>query len=174
MHLVYSSEFCITVVSNFSWVLQSSQEKSKTMDMQFFFSGGGGGVGGQGALLSMLRWWIAYEYSLFSSLLATREVSPWGTSAPQRQKFHTDDVKSVRNLVRSSDWSTWELYYFSYCLRTTDMRQTVTKVECKRDESTTTQSIFVEYILLQTKHLSFAVPRSQMNTKRYHNRLGET
>ena len=35
----------------------------------------------------------------------------WGsfsgmTSAPQRQKFHTDDVKSVRNLVRSSDWST--------------------------------------------------------------------
>ena len=26
-------------------------------------------------------------------------------SAPQRQKFHTDDVKSVRNLVRSSDWS---------------------------------------------------------------------
>ena len=29
-----------------------------------------------------------------------------GTSAPQRQKFHTDDVKSVRNLVGSSDWST--------------------------------------------------------------------
>ena len=27
-------------------------------------------------------------------------------SSTQRQKFHTDDVKSVRNLVRSSDWST--------------------------------------------------------------------
>ena len=28
-----------------------------------------------------------------------------GTSATQRQKFHTDDVKSVRNPVRSADWS---------------------------------------------------------------------
>ena len=34
MHLVYPPKFCITVVSNFSWVLQSSQEKSKTMVMQ--------------------------------------------------------------------------------------------------------------------------------------------
>ena len=30
---------------------------------------------------------------------------------PQRQKFHTDDVKSVQNLVRKSDWATW---YCSY------------------------------------------------------------
>ena len=146
MHLDYPPEFCITVVSNFSWILQSSQEKSKTMDMQFFFGGGE-----QGALWSMWRWWIAYEYSILSSLLATREVSPRGTSAPQRQKFHTDDVKSVRNQVRSSDWSTWELYCFSYCLRTTDMRQTVKEVKCNRDESTTKQSIFVEYILLQVR-----------------------
>ena len=27
------------------------------------------------------------------------DVSPGGTSVPQQQKFHTDDVKSVRNLV---------------------------------------------------------------------------
>ena len=27
----------------------------------------------------------------------------------QQQQFHTDDVKSVRNLVRSSDW--WMQYY---------------------------------------------------------------
>ena len=27
MHLVYPPEFCITVVSNFSWVLQSSQDE---------------------------------------------------------------------------------------------------------------------------------------------------
>ena len=32
--------------------------------------------------------------------------SPLGTSAPKRQKFHTYDVQSVRNLVRSSDWPT--------------------------------------------------------------------
>ena len=44
MHLVYPSKFCITIVSNSSWVLQSSQEKSKTMVMQNF----GGGVGGGG------------------------------------------------------------------------------------------------------------------------------
>ena len=35
-HLVYPPEFCITIVSNYSWVLQSSQEKSKTMVMQSF------------------------------------------------------------------------------------------------------------------------------------------
>ena len=37
------------VHDNFSWVLQSSQEKSTTMAMQFFFLGGGGGK--QGALI---------------------------------------------------------------------------------------------------------------------------
>ena len=36
MHLVYPTKFCITTVSNFTRVLQSSQEKSKTMVMQAF------------------------------------------------------------------------------------------------------------------------------------------
>ena len=45
-------------------------------------------------------------YSHLSSPLPAKDVSPGGTSAPQRQKFHTDEVKSVRNLVKSSDWST--------------------------------------------------------------------
>ena len=37
MHLVYlQKQFCITTVSNFSWVLQSSQEKLKTMVLQNF------------------------------------------------------------------------------------------------------------------------------------------
>ena len=38
-----------------------------------------------------------------------RDVSRGGTSATQQtqgQKFHTDDVKSVRNPVRSANWST--------------------------------------------------------------------
>ena len=45
---------------------------------------------------------VICEYSRFSSLFAARDVSPGGTSAPQQEKFRTDDVKSVRNLVRSS------------------------------------------------------------------------
>ena len=49
---------------------------------------------------------IACENIRFSSLFATGDVSRGGTSATQRQKFHTDDVKSVRNPVRSADWST--------------------------------------------------------------------
>ena len=42
----------------------------------------------------------------FFSLFAAGDVSRAGTSVTQRQKFHTDDVKSVRNPVRSADWST--------------------------------------------------------------------
>ena len=49
---------------------------------------------------------VAFEFSRFFLLLGANDVSPGGTSAAQRKEFHTDDVKSVRNLVRSSDWST--------------------------------------------------------------------
>ena len=43
------SQFCITIVSNFSWVLQSSQEKSKTMGTKVL-------ADKQGALWSMRKW----------------------------------------------------------------------------------------------------------------------
>ena len=56
----------------------------------------------------------------------------------------------------------------------TDKRQKATKVKCKREESLTKQSIFVEYSLLQKKHLSFSGAHSQMNTTLYQNRPGET
>ena len=46
---------------------------------------------------------IACENSRFSSLLVAGDVSRGGTSATQCQKFHTDDVKSVRNPVISAD-----------------------------------------------------------------------
>ena len=49
---------------------------------------------------------LARENIRFSSLFANGDVSRGGTSATQRQKFHTDDVKSVRNPVRSANWST--------------------------------------------------------------------
>ena len=49
---------------------------------------------------------IACENIRFSSLFAAGDVLRGGTSATQRQKFHTDDAKSVRNPVRSAGWST--------------------------------------------------------------------
>ena len=49
---------------------------------------------------------LACENICFSSLFAAGDVSRGGTSATQRQKFHTDDVKYVQNPVRSPDWST--------------------------------------------------------------------
>ena len=48
---------------------------------------------------------IACENIRFSTLIATGDVLHRGTSATQRQKFHTNDVKSVWNPVRSADWS---------------------------------------------------------------------
>ena len=49
----------------------------------------------------------------------------------------------------------------------TDKRQKATKVKSKCDESITKQSIFVEYIPLQKKHLGFARAPLQMNTTLY-------
>ena len=48
----------------------------------------------------------ACEKNGFSTLLAAGYVSRGGSSATQRQELHTDEVKSVRNLVRSADWPT--------------------------------------------------------------------
>ena len=91
---------------------------------------------------------LGCENSRFSSLFAAEDVSRGITSATQRQKYHTDDVKSVRNPVRTTDWSTEYLHCFSFCLRMTDKRQKAMKVKCKRDEAPTKQSKLVEYILL--------------------------
>ena len=43
----------------------------------------------------------------------------------------------------------------------------------KREKSITKQSVFVEYVLLQKQHLSFAGARWQMNTTLYQNSPGE-
>ena len=48
---------------------------------------------------------LACETSGFSSLFTAEDVSLGITSATQRQKFRTGDVKSVRNPVRSANWS---------------------------------------------------------------------
>ena len=49
---------------------------------------------------------VACENIRFSSLFTAGDFSRGGTSATQRQKFHIDDVKSVRNPDRRADWST--------------------------------------------------------------------
>ena len=49
---------------------------------------------------------LACENIRFSTLLAAGNVLRGGTSAIHRQKFHMDEVKSVRNPVRRADWST--------------------------------------------------------------------
>ena len=56
----------------------------------------------------------------------------------------------------------------------TDKRQKAKKVKCKREESLTKQSIFLENSLLQKKHLSFAGARWQMNTTLHQNRPEDT
>ena len=67
MHLVYPPKVCITIVSNVSCVLQSSQEKLKTMVIQF----GGGGGGGKGAYVKMVIWNIAFNIRTLQSPLFT-------------------------------------------------------------------------------------------------------
>ena len=46
----------------------------------------------------------------------------------------------------------------------TDKKQKATKVKCKRDESLTKQSIFVECSLLQKKYLSFDFTKTNQKT----------
>lgn len=78
----------------------------------------------------------------------------------QRQKFHTDDLKSVQNLARS------------YWLQMAVKRQ---MVKCKRVESTTKQSVFVEHSYsLKKKSFEFCRSLFQKNTKFIHNWPGET
>ena len=91
---------------------------------------------------------VACENIRFSSFLAAWDVLCGGTSVTQQQKFHTDDVKSVRNMDRSADWSMEQLHCFSYCLQMTYKRQKTTKVKFKHEESLPKQSIFVEYSLM--------------------------
>ena len=98
-----------------------------------------------------------------SLVLAAGDVLQGRTSATQRQKFHTVDVKSVQNPVTSADWTTEQLDCFSYCLLMKDRRQEATKVKCKQNESTTKHSLFVEFILLQKKNLSLTCWNSTAN-----------
>ena len=59
-----------------------------------------------------------------------RDILRGGTSATHRQKFHTDDAKSVQNPVRSAKLVSGVVFHcFSYCLRMTDKSQKASKVK---------------------------------------------
>ena len=78
IHLVYPSLFCITIVSIFASVLQSSQKKSNTMVMQFFFREGVGGK--QSAVWKMVN--------LVLSICKSSKVRSLRTShEPLQRKF---------------------------------------------------------------------------------------
>ena len=59
-----------------------------------------------GMKMTSADWPLACENIRFSTLFAAGDFSRGGTSATQRQKFHTDDLEYVQNPVRSPDWST--------------------------------------------------------------------
>ena len=60
---------------------------------------------------------IAYGNSRFSSLLAAGDVSREGTSATQRQKFHTDDVNQcLHNKSGSHGVPNANLFNFTFLL----------------------------------------------------------
>ena len=53
---------------------------------------------------------LACENIRFSSLFAAGDVLRGGTSATQRQKFHTDDVKSVDRIRSEELIGQWSRY----------------------------------------------------------------
>ena len=60
---------------------------------------------------------LTRENSRFSSLFAAREVSRGGTSATQRQKFHTDDVNQcLHNKSGSHGIPNSNLFHFTFLL----------------------------------------------------------
>ena len=89
--------------------------------------------------------------------------SPLGTSEPKRQKFHTDDLKAVRSLVRNSDWSTQQLYCYERQLKGKQSQRS------NIDARNLLQTINIREIYYSSgKAINFAGARSQKSSKRYH------
>ena len=93
---------------------------------------------------------VACEYSCFSLFLTARDVLSRGTSAPQRQNFHMYSCKICPEFGQEL-WLVDIVVILFYLLIMHD-RQKATKIECKPgckcDQSTTKQSIVLEYNLL--------------------------
>ena len=90
MHLVYPllplpKRNCITIVSNFSWILQSSQEKSKVMVMQNF---------GVNKVHYGLR-----ENSEFSSFHSGSSWGNWTTRTPRGERTDGKYIHTVLHVL---------------------------------------------------------------------------
>ena len=77
MHLIPPpSKFCVTFDFHFSWVLQPSQEKLKTVLMQIlFFLGGGGGGWGEQIRYIMGDVQVAYLFIYFQIAVTTSKYN---------------------------------------------------------------------------------------------------
>ena len=67
---------------------------------------GGRGLVEQADLENCAYFWKNPGYAPENPARLFVSVLHRGASRTQRQKFHTDDEKSVRNPVKSADWST--------------------------------------------------------------------
>ena len=66
--------------------------------------------------------WLTCKNIHFSSLLTIRDISRGGTSETQWQKFHTDDVKSVRNPTLIGQQASYIVLAIVYEWQTKDKR----------------------------------------------------
>ena len=69
------SKFCVTFDFHFSWVLQPSQEKLKTVLMQILFFLGGGGGGGEQIRYIMGDVQVAYLFIYFQIAVTTSKYN---------------------------------------------------------------------------------------------------
>ena len=98
MHLICPGKFCITFVFHFSWVLQPSQEKLKTMLMQNF----GGQIRcimGNVEVAYKVFFVIVTEDSLLKDLMEELDVFE-NVCELLNQKQYTNRVKNWRHLGR--------------------------------------------------------------------------
>ena len=110
IHLVYHTNVCITVASNFSWVLRYLPNRNQK---QYLCKIWGGEEGGdkQGVSWAMRIWWIAVlvERRTFGNLLQ----QDWFRSLPRYD--HRDVVGRPENSIKANDQhiSPWNTRAFS-------------------------------------------------------------
>ena len=99
------------------------------------------------------------ENTRFSSLLAAGDVSGGGTTATQRQKFHTDDVNQcLHNKSGSHGAPNANVFNFTFLL--VDFGKVLCSIANERQENSNHTYI---HTLLQLPKEGFSVTRPLMN-----------
>ena len=118
MHLVYHPEFCITVVSNFSWVLQSSQDEIQNNGYPKFWEGK------QGTIWSRWKWWMLEAYSIFfhsSHNFSLFFIGGMGKGGDIIHRYHRD-IWRARTQARSG---------LAFPIHTLSLNKYITKKKCE-------------------------------------------